>query len=93
MFDATVVGTDIALLQIESDDLAALPIGDSKLLEVGDFVVAVGNPFGLGQIVTSGIISALDRSGTNPQGYEDVTQTDASINPGNSGDALVSLPQ
>ena len=87
VFDATVVGTDpgtdIALLQIESDSLTALPMGDSNILEVGDFVVAVGNPFGLGQTVTSGIVSALDRSGINPQGYEDFIQTDASINPGN----------
>lgn len=95
VFDATVVGTDpgtdIALLQIEPDDLAALLMGDSNILEVGDLVVAVGNPFGLGQTVTSGIISALDRSGINPQGYEDFIQTDASINPGNSGGALVTL--
>lgn len=95
VFDAEIVGTDpgtdIALLQIESDNLTALPLGDSSILEVGDFVVAVGNPFGLGQTVTSGIISALDRSGINPQGYEDFIQTDASINPGNSGGALVTL--
>ena len=95
VFDAEIVGTDpgtdIALLQIESDNLTALPMGDSSILEVGDFVVALGNPFGLGQTVTSGIISALDRSGINPQGYEDFIQTDASINPGNSGGALVTL--
>ena len=59
--------------------------------EVGDFVVAIGNPFGLGHTVTSGIVSALGRSGINPEGYEDFIQTDASINPGNSGGALVDL--
>ena len=94
-FEAEVVGsdpgTDIALLRIEADGLAALPIGDSDALEVGDFVIAIGNPFGLGQTVTSGIVSALGRSGINVEGYEDFIQTDASINPGNSGGALVNL--
>ncbi|MGO4915862.1 DegQ family serine endoprotease [Pseudogemmobacter sp. W21_MBD1_M6] len=94
-FAATVIGTDpatdVALLQITADALFGLPMGDSSRLQVGDFVVAVGNPFGLGQTVTSGIISALDRSGINPQGYEDFIQTDASINPGNSGGALVTF--
>ena len=84
-------GTDIALLRIEADGLTALPIGDSDALEVGDFVIAIGNPFGIGQTVTSGIVSALGRSGINVEGYEDFIQTDASINPGNSGGALVSL--
>ena len=84
-------GTDIALLQIEADDLSALPLGDSDALRVGDFVIAIGNPFGLGQTVTSGIVSALGRSGLNIEGYEDFIQTDASINPGNSGGALVDL--
>ncbi|MCP5153205.1 MAG: DegQ family serine endoprotease [Ectothiorhodospiraceae bacterium] len=84
-------GTDIALLQIEADGLTALPLGDSDRLEVGDLVVAIGNPFGLGQTVTSGIVSALGRSGLNIEGYEDFIQTDASINPGNSGGALVDL--
>ena len=84
-------GTDIALLRIEADGLTALPIGDSEALEVGDFVIAIGNPFGLGQTVTSGIVSALGRSGINVEGYEDFIQTDASINPGNSGGALVNL--
>ena len=84
-------GTDIALLRIEADELTALPIGDSDALEVGDFVVAIGNPFGLGQTVTSGIVSALGRSGLNVESYEDFIQTDASINPGNSGGALVNL--
>ena len=94
-FEAEVLGsdpgTDIALLRIEADGLAALPIGDSDALEVGDFVIAIGNPFGIGQTVTSGIVSALGRSGINVEGYEDFIQTDASINPGNSGGALVSL--
>ncbi|MEM7019848.1 MAG: DegQ family serine endoprotease [Pseudomonadota bacterium] len=84
-------GTDIALLQINADKLAALEAGDSENLEVGDFVIAIGNPFGLGQTVTSGIVSALGRSGLNIEGYEDFIQTDASINPGNSGGALVDL--
>ncbi|TCV68680.1 DegQ family serine endoprotease [Neorhizobium sp. S3-V5DH] len=83
--------TDIALLQIEAKNLAAIEIGDSNTLKVGDYVVAIGNPFGLGQTVTSGIVSALGRSGLNIEGYEDFIQTDASINPGNSGGALVSL--
>ena len=84
-------GTDIALLRIEAEGLTALPVGDSGALEVGDFVIAIGNPFGLGQTVTSGIVSALGRSGINVEGYEDFIQTDASINPGNSGGALVNL--
>ncbi len=84
-------GTDIALLRIEPDELVALSVGDSDSLKVGDFVVAIGNPFGLGQTVTSGIVSALGRSGLNIEGYEDFIQTDASINPGNSGGALVNL--
>ena len=83
--------TDIALLRVQADDLVALEIGDSDRLEVGDYVLAIGNPFGLGQTVTSGIISALGRTGINSEGYEDFIQTDASINPGNSGGALVTL--
>lgn len=94
-FDAELVGrdpaTDIALLRIEADNLTEVPLGDSEDLLVGDFVVAIGNPFGLGQTVTSGIISALGRSGINPEAYEDFIQTDASINPGNSGGALITL--
>ncbi|WP_322099646.1 Do family serine endopeptidase [Aquibaculum arenosum] len=90
---AEVVGvdsaTDIALLRIRGDNLQAAPMGDSDRLEVGDLVFAIGNPFGLGQTVTSGIISALGRTGINRGGYEDFIQTDASINPGNSGGALV----
>ncbi len=81
--------TDIAVLQVEKDRLTALPLGDSDQLEVGDFVVAIGNPFGLGQTVTLGIVSALGRTGLGIEGYENFIQTDASINPGNSGGALV----
>jgi Do/DeqQ family serine protease len=84
-------GTDIAVLRIQSGRLKALPFGDSESLRVGDYALAIGNPFGLGQTVTSGIISALGRSGLNIEGYEDFIQTDAAINPGNSGGALVNL--
>ena len=84
-------GTDIALLRIDAAGLTALEMGDSDRLQVGDYVLAIGNPFGLGQTVTSGIVSALGRSGLNIEGYEDFIQTDASINPGNSGGALVTL--
>ncbi|WP_457668428.1 DegQ family serine endoprotease [Thiolapillus sp.] len=80
---------DIALLQIDADKLTALPLSNSEYLRVGDFVVAIGNPFGLGQTVTYGIVSALGRTGLGIEGYEDFIQTDASINPGNSGGALV----
>ncbi len=82
-------GVDIALLQIDADKLTALPLSNSEYLRVGDFVVAIGNPFGLGQTVTYGIVSALGRTGLGIEGYEDFIQTDASINPGNSGGALV----
>ena len=81
--------TDVALLRIDAPGLAAVALGDSDRLEVGDVVVAIGNPFGLGQTVTSGIVSALGRGGLGIEGYEDFIQTDASINPGNSGGALV----
>ncbi|MGB1558575.1 MAG: trypsin-like peptidase domain-containing protein, partial [Oceanococcaceae bacterium] len=83
--------TDIAVLRIPAQNLSAVPFGDSDASRVGDFVVAIGNPFGLGQTVTSGIISALGRSGLGIEGYEDFIQTDASINPGNSGGALVDV--
>lgn len=83
--------SDIALLKIDPDELTALPLADSDALRVGDFVVAIGNPFGLSQTVTSGIVSALGRSGLNIGGYEDFIQTDAAINRGNSGGALVNL--
>lgn len=92
---AKLIGTDpeadIAIIQIPANNLTQLPIADSSQLKVGDFVVAIGNPFGLGQTVTSGIVSALGRSGLGIEGYEDFIQTDASINPGNSGGALVNL--
>jgi serine protease Do/serine protease DegQ len=84
-------GTDVALLKIDADNLTALPLGDSSKMKVGDFVVAVGNPFGIGQTVTAGIVSALGRSGLAIEGFEDFIQTDASINPGNSGGALVNM--
>jgi len=83
--------TDVAVVQIKADHLTAVPLADSDRLRVGDFVVAIGNPFGLGQTVTSGIVSALGRTGLGIEGYEDFIQTDASINPGNSGGALVNL--
>jgi Do/DeqQ family serine protease len=94
-FDAKLVGsdagTDIALLRIEAQALSAVKLGDSDRLNVGDYVLAIGNPFGIGQTVTSGIVSAVGRSGLNIEGYEDFIQTDASINPGNSGGALINL--
>lgn len=93
--NAEVVGkdpeADVAVIRIPANNLTELPIADSSQLKVGDFVVAIGNPFGLGQTVTSGIVSALGRSGLGIEGYEDFIQTDASINPGNSGGALVNL--
>jgi Do/DeqQ family serine protease len=94
-FKATVVGadsaSDLAVLRVKDAKLAEIPLGDSSKAEVGDFVLAIGNPFGLQHTVTYGIVSALGRSGINPDGYEDFIQTDASINPGNSGGALVNL--
>jgi Do/DeqQ family serine protease len=84
-------GIDIAVLRIDPTDLADAKFGDSDALEVGDFVVAIGNPFGIGQTVTSGIVSALGRSGLMQGGYENFIQTDAPINPGNSGGALINL--
>jgi serine protease DegQ len=93
--DAKLVGsdpeTDIAVLQVQGKNLTALEIGDSDALQVGDFVIAIGNPFGLGQTVTSGIVSALGRTGLGIENYENFIQTDASINPGNSGGALINL--
>jgi Do/DeqQ family serine protease len=94
-FSAKVIGSDegadIAVLQAKQPNLIAMALGDSSRLEVGDYVVAIGNPFGLQHTVTAGIVSALGRTGINPEGYEDFIQTDASINPGNSGGALVNL--
>ncbi len=84
-------GTDIALLKVDAKNLVEARFGDSDALQVGDFVLAVGNPFGLGQTVTSGIVSALGRSGLSMEGFEHFIQTDASINPGNSGGALINL--
>jgi len=84
-------GTDIAVLKVPAENLTALEFGDSDALLVGDYVVAIGNPFGIGQTVTSGIVSALGRVGLNIEGYENFIQTDASINPGNSGGALIDL--
>ncbi len=85
------VESDIALLQIDADDLTEIVIADSDKLRVGDFAIAIGSPFGLGQTVTSGIVSALGRSGLDIENYEDFIQTDAAINSGNSGGALVNL--
>ncbi len=94
-FEAKLLGTDpeldIAVLKIEARELTEVKLADSDRLQVGDFVVAIGNPFGLGQTVTTGIVSALGRSGLGIEGYENFIQTDASINPGNSGGALVNL--
>jgi len=95
-FDAKVVGkdprSDIALIQIQDPkNLTAIKIADSDALRVGDYTVAIGNPFGLGETVTSGIVSALGRSGLNVENYENFIQTDAAINRGNSGGALVNL--
>ena len=93
--EATVVGSDadsdIAVLQVEPGGLEEMPLGDSEQVRVGDFVLAIGNPFRLRHTVTSGIVSGLGRTGINPEGYEDFIQTDASINPGNSGGALINL--
>lgn len=84
-------GSDLAVLQVQGTNLKSIPFGDSSALRVGDYVVAIGNPFGFSNTVTSGIVSALGRSGLNNQAFEDFIQTDASINPGNSGGALVNL--
>lgn len=94
-FDAELIGSDpavdIALLKIEATALTALPLVDSDELRVGDFVLAIGNPFGLGHSVASGIVSALERTGLGLERYENFIQIDATINPGNSGGALVNL--
>ena len=94
-FKAKLIGSDpeadVAVVQTDIKGLQAIPFGDSDKLRVGDFAVAIGNPFGLGQTVTSGIVSALGRTGLGIEGYENFIQTDASINPGNSGGALVNL--
>jgi Do/DeqQ family serine protease len=94
-FKAKLLGSDpdldIAILQINANNLQEVKLADSSRVQVGDFAVAIGNPFGLGQTVTTGIVSALGRSGLGLKGYENYIQTDASINPGNSGGALVDL--
>lgn len=94
-FEAKVVGqdaeADVGVLKIQADRLRSIRLANSDNLRVGDFVVAIGNPFGLGQTATSGIVSALGRSGLGIESYEDFIQTDAPINPGNSGGALVNL--
>ncbi|MDI9347885.1 MAG: trypsin-like peptidase domain-containing protein [Methylacidiphilales bacterium] len=97
-FEATLIGedtaTDLALIKINANNLVEIEFSDSKVLEVGDFVIAIGNPFGLDHTVTSGIISALGRSGSEAGfsgPYKTFIQTDASINPGNSGGALITL--
>ncbi len=94
-YEAQLIGrdpqVDVAVIQIKAKNLTAIPLADSDKLEVGDFVVAIGNPFTLGQTVTSGIVSALGRSGLGIEGYEDFIQTDAAINQGNSGGALLNL--
>lgn len=94
-YEAKLIGTDkesdIALLQVKAEDLVEVKLANSDLLRVGDFSVAIGNPFGLSHTVTSGIVSALGRSGLNIEGFEDFIQTDAAINQGNSGGALVNL--
>jgi len=83
--------TDIAIIQIEASNITAIPLANSDKVRVGDFSLAIGNPFGIGQTVTSGIVSAIGRSGLGIEGFEDFIQTDASINPGNSGGALINL--
>jgi serine protease Do len=94
-FKARVIGTDprtdIAVLKIDATNLPTMVLGDSSKMQVGNFVLAVGNPFGLSQTVTAGIISAVGRGGLGIEDYEDFIQTDASINPGNSGGALVNV--
>jgi serine protease Do len=92
-FDAKIIGSDrrsdIAVLDIEADGLQPIPFGNSSNVHVGDIVLAIGNPFGVGETVTFGIVGAKGRGGINPESYEDFIQTDAAINPGNSGGALV----
>jgi serine protease Do/serine protease DegQ len=83
--------SDVAVVKVDAKNLTEMPIADSSKAEVGDFVLAIGNPFALSHTVTSGIISALGRSDNNPESYQDFIQTDAAINPGNSGGALVNL--
>src|SRR5207302_1625962 len=97
---ATVVGkdkpTDVAVIRVELDNLQTLPLGDSRAVEAGDWVIAIGNPFGLEHTVSAGIVSAKGRTrddvqGLDPTGYFNFIQTDASINPGNSGGPLLNM--
>lgn len=94
-FTAKVIGrdskSDIAVIKIPGNDLPTVPLADSQKVQVGDIVLAIGNPFGVGQTVTQGIVSATDRGGMGIEDYEDFIQTDAAINPGNSGGALVDV--
>ena len=94
-FTAKVIGrdpkTDIAVVKIDADSLPVVPLADSSNVKVGDVVLAVGNPFGVGQTVTEGIVSAKNRGNMGIEDYEDFIQTDAAINPGNSGGALVDI--
>ena len=89
------IGTDpdseVALIKIEGDNFPVLPLGDSGKIEVGDWVIAIGNPFGLSETVTVGVVSAVGRSNVHIAAYEDFIQTDAAINPGNSGGPLIDL--
>jgi serine protease Do len=93
--DAKVIGTDpdseVALIKIEGDDFPVLPMGDSDKMEIGDWVIAIGNPFGLTETVTVGVVSAVGRSNVHIAAYENFIQTDAAINPGNSGGPLIDL--
>ncbi|MCL5279611.1 MAG: DegQ family serine endoprotease [Planctomycetes bacterium] len=94
-FTAKLIGTDpeseVALIKIEGDNFPVLPMGDSSKIEIGDWVIAVGNPFGLSETVTVGVISAVGRNNMHIAAYEDFIQTDAAINPGNSGGPLINL--
>jgi serine protease Do len=94
-FNAKVIGrdpkSDVAVVKIDAKDLPTIPLADSEKIEVGDVVLAIGNPFGVGQTVTSGIVSAKNRGNMGIEDYEDFIQTDAAINPGNSGGALVDI--
>ena len=84
-------GTEVALIKIEGDDFPVLPMGESDNIEIGDWVIAIGNPFGLSETVTVGVVSAVGRSNVHIAAYEDFIQTDAAINPGNSGGPLINL--
>ena len=93
--NAKLIGTDpdseVALIKIEGDNFPVLPMGDSGKIEIGDWVIAIGNPFGLNETVTVGVVSAVGRSNVHIAAYEDFIQTDAAINPGNSGGPLIDL--